>query len=162
MSTTSWTIIEPGVYLIAATMPTLRPLIRHLVKKVKDCSPTTRTRTSCFHQTMSTSYPHFTSKLAEPPRAVVKQSSRQQFVETITIGRRPSRLLPLDDYHYMQDPEIRSLRSMDEESMVCADALIHETMGRQGRNPDGTLRAWSLRAPVQLSPLRTSFFFANT
>ncbi|KAF2794710.1 hypothetical protein K505DRAFT_360851 [Melanomma pulvis-pyrius CBS 109.77] len=161
VSTTRWTIIEPGVYLIAATMPTLRPLIRHLVKKIKDCSPTTRARACCFHQTVPTSYPHSTSTLTEPPRAVVKQSSRQKLAETITIGRRPSRLLPLDDYHYMQDAEIRSLRSMDEESMVCADALRHETMGRQGRNPDGTLRAWSLRPPVQLSPLRTSFFLAN-
>ncbi|KAH7125754.1 hypothetical protein B0J11DRAFT_419656, partial [Dendryphion nanum] len=33
-SMTSWTIIEPGVYLIAATMPTLRPLIRQVFKEV--------------------------------------------------------------------------------------------------------------------------------
>ncbi|KAF2272731.1 uncharacterized protein EI97DRAFT_346459, partial [Westerdykella ornata] len=33
VTTTSWTVIEPGVYLIAATMPTLRPLVRRIFRQ---------------------------------------------------------------------------------------------------------------------------------
>jgi hypothetical protein len=65
----------------------------------------------------------------------------------------------MDEYHFMQwGSGIYSVKSEDEESMVCAEAAVHETMGKQGRNPDGTLQMWSLQ-PVQYSPLRTSFFF---
>jgi hypothetical protein len=53
-----------------------------------------------------------------------------------------------------------SLRSTDEESLVCADAITRERFAREGRNADGTLSTWSLQ-PVQLSPLRTSFLYAN-
>ena len=33
--TMSWTLVEPGVYLIAATLPSLRPLVRYFFKDVK-------------------------------------------------------------------------------------------------------------------------------
>jgi len=67
----------------------------------------------------------------------------------------------MDEYHVMQwGSGIYSVRSDDEESMVCAEAIVHETMGRQGRNPDGTLQLYSLE-PVQYSPLRTSFFLES-
>jgi hypothetical protein len=78
-----------------------------------------------------------------------------------TIGRAPSRNVQLDDYHYMRyGSGVYSMRSEDDESMVCADAVIHETMGQQGRNPDGTLRAWSLQ-PIVVSPLATSFYLES-
>ena len=32
VSTMTWTLAEPGVYLIAATLPSLRPLVRHVFK----------------------------------------------------------------------------------------------------------------------------------
>ena len=31
----AWTLVEPGVYLIAATLPSLRPLLQYLFKDVK-------------------------------------------------------------------------------------------------------------------------------
>lgn len=34
VGTMTWTLIEPGVYLIAATLPSLRPLIRYFFKGV--------------------------------------------------------------------------------------------------------------------------------
>lgn len=67
----------------------------------------------------------------------------------------------MDDYHFLQwGSGIYSVRSDDEESMVCAEAIVHEEMGRQGRNPDGTLQMYSLK-PVQYSPLRASFFMED-
>lgn len=35
VSTMTWTLVEPGVYLIAATLPSLRPLVRYVFKDVK-------------------------------------------------------------------------------------------------------------------------------
>jgi hypothetical protein len=79
-----------------------------------------------------------------------------------TIGRAPSRNMRLDDYHHMQfGSGLYSTQSEDDNSMVCADAVIHETMGQQGRNPDGTLRAWSLQPIMVSSPLATSFYFED-
>ena len=31
----TWTLVEPGVYLIAATLPSLRPLVRYVFKDIK-------------------------------------------------------------------------------------------------------------------------------
>src|SRR5204863_4641982 len=133
-------------------------------KEINEVCPVSQVATSCFRQSV-----HSTASndlVPEPRRVLQTRPSDREFFST--IGRRPSRPLQLDDYHYMQDPAVMSPRSMDVESlaetfdtiesMVCADAIIHETMGRQGRNPDGTLRVWSLQ-PLQLSPLRTSFLF---
>ncbi|KAI4123828.1 MAG: hypothetical protein LQ338_005088, partial [Usnochroma carphineum] len=35
VGTMTWTLVEPGVYLIAATLPSLRPLIRYLFKDIE-------------------------------------------------------------------------------------------------------------------------------
>lgn len=35
VKTLIWTIVEPGVYLIAATLPSLRPLLRHVVQNLE-------------------------------------------------------------------------------------------------------------------------------
>ncbi|KAF2018075.1 hypothetical protein BU24DRAFT_461049 [Aaosphaeria arxii CBS 175.79] len=159
ISTTSWTIIEPGVYLMAATMPTLRPLVRHIFQKYNTprfltrSSPTLAPTDESWHSMTSTA-----TLVKPPPRVLRKKSTRSLGSESAeTIGRRPSRTLQLDDYHSMHSLGLVRVRSADEESMVCADAVIHETMGQQGRNPDGTLRGWSLQRPQKLSPLRTSF-----
>ena len=40
--TLTWTIVEPGVYLIAATLPSLRPLLRHVVKDLETSTLFTR------------------------------------------------------------------------------------------------------------------------
>jgi len=150
---------------MAATMPTLRPLIRRVFKEMNEFCPVTRAVTSCLRRYVQSTASDDLD--AEPSRALQKKSSRRTLQKKAshgdffeTIGRRPSRALQLDDYHNMQNSGAASPASMDEESMVCADAVIHEAMGRQGRNPDGTLRVWSLQ-PIQMSPLRTSFFFAN-
>lgn len=97
-----------------------------------------------------------------PPVPAVEQPRLIRHIPTKksyeTLGQRPKKTLQLDDYHRVRyGPGLVSLSTADEESMVCADAIVHETMGRQGRNPDGTLRAYSLQ-PMQFSPLRTSFF----
>lgn len=34
VGTMTWTLVEPGVYLIAATLPSLRPLVRYFFKYV--------------------------------------------------------------------------------------------------------------------------------
>ncbi|KAL8638329.1 MAG: hypothetical protein Q9226_009001, partial [Calogaya cf. arnoldii] len=34
VGTMTWTLVEPGVYFIAATLPSLRPLIRHVFQGV--------------------------------------------------------------------------------------------------------------------------------
>lgn len=146
ISTTCWSIIEPGVYLMAATVPTLRPLVRRFASQVPLCS----VRSSA----------HITEieDCVELPRVAKRPWTKER---EGSIGRRPSRTLRLDDYHYLRfGSGVFSVRSEDEESMVCADAIVHETMGRQGRNPDGTLRVWSLQ-PMQFSPLRTSFFLSD-
>lgn len=86
-------------------------------------------------------------------------SLRGHFRET--IGHRPSRLLDLDTYHHIiQDQDVASPISIDEESLVCMDARCQERFASQGRNPDGTLTTWSLQ-PVSVSPMRTSFFLEN-
>jgi hypothetical protein len=82
------------------------------------------------------------------------KSGHWDFVET--FGQRPAKKFPLAEIHRRNAPSAMSARSADEESLVCADARTHETFARQGRNPDGTLAAWSLQ-PVQISPLRASF-----
>ena len=155
ISTTSWSIIEPGVYLMAATVPTLQPLVRRLFHRIPQ-------RTVSRHTTHRCTTPSF--KLTVPdtpierPRLTKKQSEKEMVA---TIGRAPSRILRLDDYHYMRyGSGVHSRRSEDEESMVCTDAVIDETRGQQGRNRDGTLSVWSLQ-PILVSPLRTSFFFAD-
>lgn len=35
VGTMTWTLVEPGVYLIAATLPSLRPLVKYFFKDVK-------------------------------------------------------------------------------------------------------------------------------
>ncbi|KAF2872721.1 hypothetical protein BDV95DRAFT_395790 [Massariosphaeria phaeospora] len=279
VTTTGWTIIEPGVYLIAATMPTLRPLLRKMFKRVTHTLPSSQRRTSCFRSTVDSDSKDIEADSAHP-RLLRSKPSEREFVQT--IGRVPSRALLLDEYHSMQgrlptdrspqdrspqgrwpndsspqdrrpntlspldrwpndrwpqdrspqsphlqdrslqaqyaqdrsprvpyspnmsprvpyspstSPQVRvpknkwwqdrgakeqspkerprkeravkerppkergskRHRSADEESMVCADAIIHESMGQQGRNPDGTLHIWSLQPSIRLSPLRTSF-----
>ncbi|KAF1967602.1 hypothetical protein BU23DRAFT_573078 [Bimuria novae-zelandiae CBS 107.79] len=156
--TTNWSIIEPGVHLMGATVPTLRPLIRRLFSQLPRPISTMKSATqpATAHSPSMPKTPK--TPVVERP-ALIKKSSARDMVPT--IGRAPSRQVRLDDYHYMQwGSGVHSLRSDDEESMVCADAIVHETMGRQGRNPDGTLQLWSLQ-PVQYSPLRTSFFFES-
>ncbi|KAF2266750.1 hypothetical protein CC78DRAFT_458854 [Lojkania enalia] len=156
ISTTSWTIIEPGSYLIAATMPTLRPLIRKIYTLANEFCPITHAVKQYFAKTKQD--PTQDTVDTQPERSLHKKPSTKEIFET--IGRLPSRQLPLDDYHLAQNSVAQTPRSMDEESMVCADAITHESMARVGRNPDGTLRTWSLQ-PVQLSPFRTSFFYVN-
>ncbi|PSN64099.1 hypothetical protein BS50DRAFT_500190 [Corynespora cassiicola Philippines] len=151
VKTTSWTIIEPGMYLIAATTPTLRPLIRWVVKEIQGNGLIENT-TKCFRSTFRSTM--LEQAGPEQGRVLTKRPSKLDLINT--IGRKPSRTLQLDDYHRMRHSRVFSLHS-DEESMVCADAIIQEHLGRQGRNPDGTLRAWSLQ-PIEMSPLRTSFF----
>ncbi|KAJ4294245.1 hypothetical protein N0V90_007935 [Kalmusia sp. IMI 367209] len=153
ITTTNWSIIEPGVHLMGATVPTLRPLIRWLFSQMpKPSVSTSRSATQPFSPD-SPSAPK--TPVVERP-ALLKKSSSRNMVPT--IGRAPSRAVRLDDYHYLRyGSGVFSVRSDDDESMVCADAIVHETMGRQGRNPDGSLQKWSLQ-PVQFSPLRTSFF----
>lgn len=160
VATTNWTIIEPGVHLMGATVPTLRPLIRRLFSQMPRTLSTPKSSTNLFAPG-SPSIPKTprTPKTPTERPALSKKSSARDMVPT--IGRTPSRNVRLDDYHYMQwGSGVYSIRSDDEESMVCADAIVHETMGQQGRNPDGSLQMWSLQ-PVQYSPLRTSFFFDN-
>lgn len=153
--TTNWSIIEPGVHLMGATVPTLRPLIRLVFNRMPRTLSTSRSTTQCFSPSSPSRAQTAKTAVTERP-ALWKKSSARDFVPT--IGRTPSRHMRLDDYHYMQwGSGAYGVRSDDEESMVCADAIVHETMGKQGRNPDGTLQMWSLR-PVQYSPLRTSFF----
>ena len=146
-----WTIIEPGLYLVAATVPTLRPLVRRLIKATSEVFPITKATVNCYRDTCNTTDPSASSTDLAPRQLSKKPSTRQ--IETVV--RRPSRAL-LDDYHRIQYSEPLTPRSMDEESMVCEDAVIAETMSRQGRNPDGTLVAWSLQ-PMHMSPFRTSF-----
>ncbi|KAF2636015.1 hypothetical protein P280DRAFT_510795 [Massarina eburnea CBS 473.64] len=160
ISTTCWSIIEPGVYLMAATVPTLRPLVRESVNYISpgafSCGTSRPLRSCTVPTTLLPSIAPTTP--IERPRLTKKSSANDMLS---TIGRKPSRALQLDDYHYLQYGSGNfSVRSDDEESMVCADAIVRETMGRQGRNPDGTLMDWSLQ-PIQMSPLRTSFFFAS-
>ncbi|KAF2117918.1 hypothetical protein BDV96DRAFT_406243 [Lophiotrema nucula] len=147
-----WTIIEPGLYLVAATVPTLRPLVRRIIKAANQYGPITRAVKQCYQDTCSTTNPN-SSDVELAPRQLSKKGSIKQLE---TVGRRPSRSVQLDDYHRVQSNAPLSPRSMDEDSMVCADAVIAETMSRQGRNPDGTLVSWSLQ-PVHVSPFRTSF-----
>lgn len=161
VATTNWSIIEPGVHLMGATVPTLRPVIRRLFSQMPMTLSTSKSTTHLFAPG-SPSMPK-TPKTPRTPEAerpaLLKKSSAKDVVPT--IGRAPSRNVRLDDYHYMQwGSGVYSVRSDDEESMVCADAVVHETMGRQGRNPDGTLQLWSLQ-PLQYSPLRASFFLED-
>ncbi|KAF2690696.1 hypothetical protein K458DRAFT_382273 [Lentithecium fluviatile CBS 122367] len=168
VSTSSWSIIEPGVYLMAATVPTLQPLLRRLFQR-------TAQRTISCHNTPQIPNSSFKNgapgtPIIERPRLSKKQSEKEMVA---TIGRAPSRNVVLDDYHNIQygagrapsrnvgiryGSGIYSVRSEDDESMVCADAIVHEMMGQQGRNPDGTLQVWSLQ-PIVVSPLATSFYF---
>ncbi|PVI06860.1 hypothetical protein DM02DRAFT_581367 [Periconia macrospinosa] len=163
VSTTSWSIIEPGVYLMAATVPTLRPLVRRFISKISSEAVSRHTTRPLRSRTASTPRPSNTphlplSRMPERPR-LSKKSSSKNVMET--IGRASSRPLQLDEYHNLRyGSGVFSVRSDDEESMVCADAIVYETMGRQGRNPDGTLAGFSLQ-PIHLSPLRTSFFFGS-
>jgi hypothetical protein len=164
IKSTNWSIIEPGVYLMAATVPTLRPLFRRCVSKIAPGGLSRHTS----RPLRSLSLP--TTDLSVPPAApntpvvtrpkLTKKSSTMDVIET--IGRKPTRIRQMDEYHHMQfGSGAFSVRSEDEESMVCVDAIIYETMGRQGRNPDGTLMAWSLQPIEYNSPLRTSFFFGS-
>ncbi|KAF9738705.1 hypothetical protein PMIN03_005809 [Paraphaeosphaeria minitans] len=151
--TTNWSIIEPGVHLMGATVPTLRPMIRRIFRQMPRRTSTPKSATQPFSPSNP---PRPRTTIIERP-ALIKKSSARHMVPT--IGRAPSRNMRMDDYHFMQGRSgMYSARSVDEESMVCADAVVHEAMGMQGRNPDGTLQMWSLQA-VQYSPLRTSFFF---
>ncbi|KAF2183416.1 hypothetical protein K469DRAFT_583387 [Zopfia rhizophila CBS 207.26] len=152
VTTTSWTIIEPGVYLIAATMPTLRPLIRRIFKELDDFCPVTRCITHWLRQpSESTASDTVEGDLKHRLR---KRSSNVERINT--IGKKPSRTFRLDEFHFMQDLAAVSLRSIDEESMVCAAAVSTEKLAREGRNADGSLLHWSLQ-PIQMSPLRASF-----
>ncbi|CAI6338743.1 unnamed protein product [Periconia digitata] len=165
ISTTSWSIIEPGVYLMAATVPTLRPLVRRFFSSISSDGLSRHATWPLPSHTISTNKGRpntahvATASMPERPKLSKKSSSRN-VIET--IGRASSRPLQLDEYHYLRyGSGVFSVRSEDEESMVCADAIVYEHMGRQGRNPDGTLTAWSLQ-PIHLtSPLRTSFFFGS-
>lgn len=151
--TTNWSIIEPGVHLMGATVPTLRPMIRRFFSRMPRTMSTPKSATQPFAPG-SPSWPKTT--VMERP-GLAKKSSARDMVPT--IGRAPSRNMRMDEYHFMQwGSGVYSVGSDDEESMVCAEAVVHETMGRQGRNRDGTLQMWSLQ-PVQYSPLRTSFVF---
>jgi hypothetical protein len=155
ISTTSWSIIEPGVYLMAATVPTLQPLVRRLLHRIP---PRTNSRHTD-HRLRSASF-----KSAAPdtpiqrPRLTKRQSEKEMVA---TIGRAPSRNMRLDDYHNLRyGSGVYSLRSEDEESMICTDAVIRETLAQQAHVRDGTLSVWSLK-PIIVSPLRTSFFFED-
>ena len=158
ISTTSWSVIEPGVYLMAATVPTLQPLLRRLFHRIP---PRTLSRHTTHHHAL----PSVSFQMTAPdtpierPRLTKKQSEKEMLA---TIGRAPSRHMRLDDYHNIRyGSGVFGLRSEDDEGMECTDAIIQETkMRQQGRNPDGTLRVWSLQ-PILVSPLRTSFYFAD-
>ncbi|KAF2441761.1 hypothetical protein P171DRAFT_365386 [Karstenula rhodostoma CBS 690.94] len=155
VTATNWSIIEPGVHLMGATVPTLRPMIRRFFSQMPRAISTPKSAT----QPLSPNNPSRPKTTTIERPGLIKKSSARDMVPT--IGRAPSRNMRMDEYHFMQwGSGILSVRSEDEESMVCADAVVHETMGRQGRNPDGTLQMWSLQ-PVQYSPLRTSFFLES-
>jgi hypothetical protein len=161
VSTTCWTIIEPGVYFMAATIPMLRHLIRRIFRRANDLCPCPSQFSSRMQRSAQLVDENVAIALPSPVHKKSPKSTKSfhwDFVET--IGQRPPRKMQRDTYHHMQDPAVMSIRSTDEESLVCADAKTHETFARQGRNPDGTLRVWSLQ-PVQISPIRTSFFYAN-
>ncbi|KAF2662179.1 hypothetical protein K491DRAFT_773309 [Lophiostoma macrostomum CBS 122681] len=158
-SLTIFTIIEPGVYLIASTIPTLRPLIRRFFKEANDTILLAPRLTNLFRSSLQVRTS--AASLPAPPRRVLqKKSSRSLYDYFDTVGQLPVRGPDLDEAHWMQALDTPSPRSLDEESLVCAHAIIQERFAREGRNPDGTLQWWSLQ-PVQTSPLRSSFVFVN-
>lgn len=148
-----WSIIEPGVYLMAATVPTLRPLLRQLFMqnpRVPSRCVTPAVRSNTFGTAG-------TETKNERPR-LTKKASEKEFINT--IGCQPTRTVRLDEYHHIWYGQgVTSVRSEDEESVICADAIIRENTARRGRatREEGALRAWTLQ-PIQISPMRTSFF----
>ncbi|KAF2466939.1 uncharacterized protein BDR25DRAFT_292634 [Lindgomyces ingoldianus] len=154
VQTTIWTVIEPGAYFVAATMPTLRPLVRRIFAELDSFCPFTH----AFTQWVRRRLPESTSGIEAGHGHYLRKKSWNFKLPQDSVPQ-PSRVLRLDDLHYMQNRATMSPSSIDEESMLCAAAVSHEKMNREGRNPDGTLRGWSLQ-PIRLSPLRTSFYFA--
>jgi hypothetical protein len=140
---------------MAATVPTLQPLLRRFFYRIPPRTVSRHTTHRLPSASFKTTVP---DTPIERPRLTKKQSEKEMVA---TIGRAPSRNLRLDDYHSMRyGSGMHSLRSEDDESMICADAVIHEARRQQGRNADGTLRVWSLQ-PILVSPLRTSFYFED-
>ncbi|KAF2745692.1 hypothetical protein M011DRAFT_131934 [Sporormia fimetaria CBS 119925] len=168
ITTTSWTIIEPGVYLVAATMPTLRPLIRRISRRANPyVCPSRQKLMGCFRTSIdSAAVPHGVLEsqshgIRVPQRVVQKKSSKSLHREFFApAGRRPERAQLSEEQRPETVTQISTLRSVDEESLVCADARDRERYAREGRNLDGLLSAWSLQA-VQLSPMRTSFLYTE-
>jgi hypothetical protein len=152
ISTTSWSIIEPGVYLVAATVPTLQPLLRRLFHRIPSRAVSRHTT----RQACSASFKQATPGTPiQRPKPTQKQSEKEMIA---TIGRAPSRQMRLDDYHCIRyGSGVYSLRSEDDDSV---DAVVRESMRHEERNADGSLRVWSLQ-PILISPLRTSFFFPD-
>lgn len=149
--TTNWSIIEPGVHLMGATVPTLRPMVRRFFSQMPRAISSPKSAAQPFGP--GSPLRPKTAMMQRP--ALTRKFAARDVVPT--IGRAPSRHMQLDEYHFLQwGSGMYSARSEDEESMVCADAAVHETLRRQGRNAAGTLQMWSLE-PVQYSPLRTSF-----
>jgi hypothetical protein len=156
----SWTIIEPALYVIAATIPTLRPLVQYLSGKTSKSLTKGASRMSFPRQSLG--FNTLDAKISHPTRVLRKKSSQSLYLHLAeTVGRRLSKIMPVDGRNDMQEHSLMTFRSMDEESLVCADAVTHERYAKEGRNPDGTLRTWSLMQPVPLSPLRTSFFLED-
>ncbi|ORY09156.1 hypothetical protein BCR34DRAFT_568876 [Clohesyomyces aquaticus] len=175
VKTTAWTVIEPGAYFIAATMPTLRPLIRRIGEELDKSSPLTRAITAWTRRNFpSTEEDHVKTRRVlrkKPSKLSISAVEHRGPLNFSAHTARPSRTFPFrvnsdsppynfrDEMGMGIDTGLASPRSVDEESMLCAAAASHEKLNREGRNPDGTLRGWSLQ-PVHLSPLRASFYFA--
>jgi hypothetical protein len=159
-SLTIWTIIEPGVYLIASTIPTLRPLIGRFFKGANEtillAPRLTQYFRSSLHPRASTA-----SLPAHPRRVLHKKSSGSLHEYYEPVGHSPMKGVGMDGHHWMQLQGLDrpAARSLDEESMVCAHAIIQERFSRERRLSDG-LRLWSLQ-PAQMSPLRSSFVLTN-
>lgn len=107
--TMSWTLVEPGVYVIAATLPSLRPLVRYASNELKletlyGTLLHRYTRTSSAHKYSDSSLANTQIKLAERQKSAVPSGNSAHSAGFVEIGKQAGR----SPKGSQEDPELGS------------------------------------------------------
>ncbi|KAF2732414.1 hypothetical protein EJ04DRAFT_554059 [Polyplosphaeria fusca] len=148
ISNISWSIVEPGVYLVAATIPTLRPLVRRMFRELNEVLPVSQILTDRYKLGGASTR---ADRSPTPQQFQLRREPSRELLKT--IGRKPSRTLQLDDYHraHCYEAALTSPMSMDEKSVNSADKSCSSEEVPKPSPPQ----------PVRLRPLNPNFVFPD-
>ena len=107
--TMSWTLVEPGVYVIAATLPSLRPLVRYASDELKlktlySTLLNRYTRNSSAQQYSNSSMANTQIKLAERQKSAVTSGNSAHSARFVEIDKQTVRSLQASQ----EDPKLGS------------------------------------------------------